>query len=323
MRYKRVCLSMLAVAVAVRGISATGADAAAQRRLRETFGSGEFAALTASLLTGEPVKNRAPPRVWVLHKLPRQAAEPEETSPPFAPFTADEAPPVAGSSTYSVDAASLLLSPSPVALTEAGPAVLIVHTHTSEAYTQTAGWTYAETDPLRTDDPTQSVVRVGERIAEVLRERGIETLHDTALHDYPDYNGAYARTLKSTEAILAENPSVQIVLDVHRDADTDAGTVQTDRGAAARIMFVVGTDEGGLSHDGWRENLTLALKWQAAVERRAKGLCKPIDLRRERFNQHVRPGALLAEIGATGNTLPEALTAAEVLAEALGDLLER
>ncbi|MBQ7565522.1 MAG: stage II sporulation protein P [Oscillospiraceae bacterium] len=321
MRYKRVCLSMLAVAVAVRGISATGADALAQRRLHEAFRSGEFAALTASLLTGEPVQNRAPPRVWVLHKLPRQAAEPEKET--YPPFTADEAPPVAGRCTYAVDAASLLLSPTPVTVAETGPTVLIVHTHTSEAYTQTAGWTYAETDPLRTDDPTQSVVRVGERIAEVLREKGIETLHDTALHDYPDYNGAYARTLKSTEAILEENPSVQIVLDVHRDADTDAGTVQTERGAAARIMFVVGTDEGGLSHDGWRENLTLALKWQAAVERRAKGLCKPIDLRRERFNQHVRPGALLVEIGATGNTLPEALAAAEVLADALGDLLER
>lgn len=322
MDHKRTYLSMLALAVALRALSASGADAAAQRMLHALPDSGRFAALTAALLTGQTPEPPEPQkRVWVLHVLPRE--QPEPAPPAFVPFTAEETPPVGGQSGYTPDARALLLAPTPVALPQEGPAVLIVHTHTSEAYTQTAGWTYTESDPMRTEDTAQSVVRVGDAAAAILNARGVETLHDTALHDYPDYNGAYARTLRSTEAILAENPAVQIVLDLHRDANTDARTVQTDRGAAAQIMFVVGTDAGGLTHPDWQKNLTLALQWQAAIERRAPGLCKPIDLRRERFNQHVRTGALIAEVGATGNTLPEALCAAEILADALCDILER
>jgi stage II sporulation protein P len=86
-------------------------------------------------------------------------------------------------------------------------------------------------------------------------------------------------------------------------------------------MLVVGTNQGGTHHPDWQENLSLALKTHALVERAEPGLCRNIDLRTERFNQHLSPGYLLVEVGSTGNTMPEALAAGGVFAEALVTLL--
>ena len=114
-----------------------------------------------------------------------------------------------------------------------------------------------------------------------------------------------------------------MVLDVHRDAVEDqAGfpaALSCDlRGEDyARLMLVVGTDEGGLSHPDWQENLANALKLQALLNRAAPGLCRDIDLRTERFNQHETKGSLLCEFGASGNTLSQALRTARLFADTL------
>ena len=86
-------------------------------------------------------------------------------------------------------------------------------------------------------------------------------------------------------------------------------------------MLVVGTDEGGLTHPDWHANLSNALKLQALLNRAAPGLCRDIDLRTERFNQHERPGSMLCEFGATGNTLSQALRSARIFAQALVQLV--
>lgn len=326
----KILIAFLTAAVIVRALAATGVDAAAQRAL-----TGEFDA--ERLAPPAPPAQTTEDRVWVLHVLPPAdeppaPAEPEPEmpeKPPYPPFTEAEAEDlsVAGSSTYDVDKAALLLAPGPLDLSLAGAKVLVVHTHTCEAYTQSPGWEYPESDALRTTDPERSVVQVGRVVAEELTAAGIETLHDETLHDYPRYNGAYARSLETVERELAEHPSVQVVVDLHRDAAADPEgnplrqTVTTPEGEAARIMLVVGTDEGGLTHPGWRDNLSFALKVQAAAERIAPGICRSVDLRRERFNQHVRPGAVLAEIGSTGNTLPEAILAGKIFARALADAM--
>ena len=118
------------------------------------------------------------------------------------------------------------------------------------------------------------------------------------------------------------------MLDLHRDAleNTD-GTllrntaVLADGRTAAKLMLVVGTDQGGGANPRWKDNLSLALKLQCLLERENPGLCRNIDLRTERFNQHLADSALLVEVGATGNTLPEALISARLLADAVADLL--
>jgi stage II sporulation protein P len=289
------------------------------------------------------------PRVWLLRVLPAaqdkpdaapEAAEPdaaaassqsapeEQAAPPLA-FDAAEADAItiAGACTYETDKRALLTQPSALDFSAAGPKVLIVHTHSSEAYTQETGWEYTPSDTLRTSDPARSVIRVGDEIASVLESRGIETLHDTALNDYPSYNGAYARMQTTIEGYLARYPSIQMVIDVHRDATADAagnptGSVVTVNGEkCAQVMLVMGTDEGGLEHPDWRENLANALKLQALLNRSYPGLCKAIDLRTERFNEHETPGSMLAEFGSTGNTLQEAIRAGHDFAEGLAALI--
>ena len=129
------------------------------------------------------------------------------------------------------------------------------------------------------------------------------------------------------EDTLAEYPSITTVIDVHRDSIlTDDGraykTSCTINGEeTAQLMLVVGTDDGGLYHPDWQENLSNALKLQALLNRSAPGLCRDLDLRTERFNQHETPGSLLVEVGASGNTLAEALRSARILGNALVKLI--
>ena len=118
-----------------------------------------------------------------------------------------------------------------------------------------------------------------------------------------------------------------MVLDVHRDAQEDAdgtplGSVVTvGDEPSSQVMLVVGTDEGGLEHPNWSENLALALQVQAVANREYPGLMRNLDLRTERFNQHATKGSLLLEMGSTGNTLKQALVAARAIAESLAQVI--
>ena len=244
----------------------------------------------------------------------------------IAAFTGGEAQDIAigGALAEGIDKTSLLLTPLNM---QPEAQVLIVHTHTSEAYTPEPGWEYEASADYRTLDPARSVVRVGEELAMELRRRGIGVIHDTTVCDDPDYDQAYERSYDVIEAQLAAHPSIQIVLDIHRDAMIDAEgnaaamTWDQDEGCA-RLMLVVGTDEGGLYHPNWQENLSFALKLQALLNRSAPGLCRDLSLRRERFNQHFTPCSVLVEVGAAGNTLAQALPSARYLAGAIAELIQ-
>jgi len=73
----------------------------------------------------------------------------------------------------------------------------------------------------------------------------------------------------------------------------------------------------GTNYTGWGGNLSLALKLTALLERQNPGICRPLDLRGQRFNMDLSPGSLLIEVGAAGNTRQEALTAARALAQSI------
>ena len=198
------------------------------------------------------------------------------------------------------------------------PTVLILHSHTTESFT---GGGYTESSPYRTLDPAHNMTALGALVAQILEEAGIGVIHDTAFHDYPSYNGAYTHAARSTKAILEEHPSIRLVLDLHRDAaDTPSGQLVTacslEGEKAAQLMFVLGTDER-LSHPDWERNLSLALKLQTILESENSGICRDLNLTRNRYNQHLGDLALLVEIGAAGNTLDEAKLAARELAEAI------
>lgn len=244
-------------------------------------------------------------------------------------FSAEEAQniEIAGGCTYEVDKAALLQQPLDLEFTADAPSVLIVHTHTTEAYTMETGMEYDAMTHARTLDEQYNVVRVGEEIAEVLRSYGIGVIHDTTVNDYPSYNGAYDRMKTIIESDLAQYPSIQMVLDIHRDAAVDengdplALTTTFNEEEYAQIMLVVGTDEGGLSHPLWQQNLSCALKLQALLNRDWDGLCRKLDLRQERFNQNQTPGSLLVEFGTDGNTLSQVLRSADAFGHTLAQLI--
>ncbi len=194
------------------------------------------------------------------------------------------------------------------------PEVLIIHTHTTESYGE-----FGE----RNTDATKNVIAVGEEIKKVFMQNNIGVIHDTTVHDYPSYQGAYTRTLTTTEQYLRDNPTIKIVLDVHRDGYIyDDGTrlrktTKINNDDVAQVMLVCGTDSLGLYHPQWRENLKLAAKIQSAATQMYPTLMRPIDLRSERFNMHTTNGSLLLEIGANGNTLEEAKRGAVYVADAI------
>lgn len=226
---------------------------------------------------------------------------------------------------YDVDVAACLASDTHIRAEGDGPQVLVFHTHASESYTPDAAFPYTPTETERTTDTRYNVVRVGDELCTALEKRGIETLHLRSLFDTPTYAGSYDRSLAAIEQALEENPSVKVVIDLHRDSIlTDEGeayktSCTIDGAETAQLMFVVGTDAGGLYHPDWRDNLNFVSTLQYALNRAYPSLMRPVNLRSQRFDQHASPGSLLVEVGSSGNTLPEALSAVRLFAGVLAD----
>ncbi len=207
-----------------------------------------------------------------------------------------------------------------------GPQILIIHTHGSEAYTPDPDNIYEESDSVRTVDTDYNVVRVGDELAAALEEQGLSVIHDRELYDYPSYNGSYSRSGAAIESYLAQYPDIAIVIDLHRDAlgngDVVYKIVAHEGGtASSQLMLLVGTGENGLYHPYWTENLKLALALQNAVVNTYPTLARPVAVKQERYNQQLTTGSLILEVGSSGNTLPEALTAVRLFAEAIGPTL--
>ncbi len=225
---------------------------------------------------------------------------------------------------YSIDVPEMLNTPLDWDLTGQEPAVLIFHSHTCESYENTEG--YTPSDPYRTKDPQYNMVSIGSHLTACLQEKGISVLHDTTVHDYPSYNDAYSLSRKTVQQYLEQYPSIQLVLDIHRDAYQDASgkqasnTITVNGKESARLMLVAGTDASGYTHTGWRENLSIAVKLHTVLQKQYPGLCRDVTMRSYYFNQDLSPGALLIEVGTAGDTRQEALYAAELLADGIAQL---
>ena len=275
--------------------------------------------------TAEPVAETSLPAEPVAETVrPTEPVVPETEPPPALPvFSAGDAAlmEIRYSCSLRPDLAVLMERPLRWDLSGPEPKVLILHTHATESYTR-QGEDYRESSAFRTLDEGYNMISVGARVAELLTQAGIGVIHDRSLHDYPSYNGSYNHARKAIQEILKENPSICLVLDLHRDASGDLNnqfrpSTEVDGQKVAQIMLVMGTDAAGLKHPDWQENLSLGLKLQAQLERQAPGITRPMSLRSQRFNQDLTTGSLLIEMGAAGNTHPEALRAAEQLADAI------
>lgn len=215
-----------------------------------------------------------------------------------------------------VDVENLLQKPISYQKDSGGYKVLLVHTHTTECYFPND----------RSQNPEENMISIGKVFQNVLEENGIKTLHISTVHDVP-YTTSYKKSLESVTNALKENPSIEVVIDLHRDAIIGANQekvrpITTINGIeTAQVMLVCGTGEGGLPHPHWKENLSFALKVQNVMQASYPNLARSLDLRVERFNTHTTKNSVIFEIGSHGNTLQEAKQGAKLAAQAVADVL--
>ncbi|MBR3755023.1 MAG: stage II sporulation protein P [Clostridia bacterium] len=212
---------------------------------------------------------------------------------------------------------------------KAQPTVLIFHTHTTECYELLDRSWYAQDYITRSNSSDRNMVRVGMEIKEQLEKAGYSVIHDTEIHD-TKYTGAYAHSRKSVEKYLEQYPSIQVVLDIHRDAIEQSGGVRIKPTAeilgkkAAQLMIITGCEEGKVTDfPDWEQNLTFALRLQSICEEKFPGLMRPVYFCQRKYNMDLSPNNLLVEVGSCANTLEEAAYAGRLLGSSLATLLDR
>lgn len=201
---------------------------------------------------------------------------------------------------------------------DAAPQILIYHSHSQE--------TYADSDE---NDPSTTIVGVGERLAELLEDYGYSVLHHEGTYDVPSRDDAYSNALPSIQALLEEYPGIQVVIDLHRDAVAE-GTklVYTYEGKDyARFMFFNGisrTAKGPIEYlynENLEANLAFSFQAQVVAESYFPGITRGIYLKAWRYNMHLMPKYMLIELGAQTNTVEEAMNTCQVLAFVLDQVL--
>lgn len=207
-----------------------------------------------------------------------------------------------------------------------GPQVLIFHTHSRESYNDT-GEVFAQPEVTHNNDTAKSVVAVGDVLKQTLEAQGISVIHSTEIYD-STYTGAYARSDAAVAAILEQYPSIRVVLDLHRDAvyTGDGGkyrpVVEKDGMDVAQIMILAGTgNDNDDVNPHWQDNIRFGLTLQSEVEKVCPGISRAMMVRTSTYNQNRSKGALLIEVGTTGNTLTEAKRSAYFIGQALGQIL--
>ena len=202
-----------------------------------------------------------------------------------------------------------------------GPQLLIYHTHSQEAF--------ADSVP---GDVNTGIVGVGECLTKILTEQyGYRVLHNTGQYDVETRDNAYSRALPAVEQILAENPSIQVIIDLHRDEVAEETKLVTDiQGRpTARFMFFNGLsrtrktgDIDYLANENQEANLAFSFQMQLKAAEYYPGLTRRIYLKGYRYNMHLRPRTLLVELGAQNNTVEEAINACDPLAHILDMVLK-
>jgi len=251
---------------------------------------------------------------------------------PYSAYRAPSAPPVMPEAGAEPDISIELSQSAPPAPTLSGeePTVLIYHTHATEAYFKTNGYTYKNNGDWRTLEANKSILAVGERLSSLLHNRyGISVIHDCTNHEPPKLATAYSRSVKTMEKYRGEYKSLVMYIDVHRDSYGNdpkevADFVSIDGKEYARIMFVVGTGKGATG-TGYGEmpdfdaNYALAKRITDILAGYDKRLVREIRVKTGRYNQHISDQCLLVEVGHNANTLEQALNSMDFLAAAIAE----
>lgn len=198
----------------------------------------------------------------------------------------------------------------------AGPQILIYHTHSQECF--------ADSDPK---DSSTTIVGAGERLKKVLEEiYGFQVLHHTQCYDLPDPNKAYSNAKGSIEQLLSDNPSIQVVIDLHRDSmpEEKRQVIELDGRPTAKFMFFNGMSFNRktgpityLKNENLESNLAFSFQMQKAANEYYPGVTRKIYLKSYRYNMHLMDKYLLIELGAQNNTVEEIMNACDVLGHLL------
>lgn len=208
------------------------------------------------------------------------------------------------------------------------PQVLIYHTHTSESFLP-YGNSYDADYPIRSSDCSKNMTAVGDAICEVLADRGISSVHDCTVYDYPMFTGAYYRSAEMMLEILEEYPSIKIAIDIHRDGiinsdgSVTAPIAEIDGKTAAQFMIITGCDSPETDFPNYIENFKMSCLLQNCAENAYPGLARPMLFDYRNYNQSLFDGDLLIEVGSQGNSLDEALYTGELLGNVIADAVEQ
>lgn len=207
------------------------------------------------------------------------------------------------------------------------PQILIMHTHATESYEPYERDFYDSSFNSRTTDPNMNMAAVGDAIAEQLEAAGIAVIHDTTMHDYPSYNDSYDRSRETVENILAEYPSIKIVLDIHRDAierksgERIAPVAEIQGKNAAQVMIISGCDDGTMNMPNYLKNFRFASLLQQQLESDYEGLTRPILFDYRKYNQDLTTGSILIEVGGHANSVDQAVYSGELIGRSLAKCL--
>lgn len=209
----------------------------------------------------------------------------------------------------------------------AGKHVLIYHTHTYEAYEQSASVRYVQTEKWRTTDTDYNVVKVGRALVASLEALGIEVTHDTTAFEPPTLENAYERSLTMLESRLQNGEQYDLYIDLHRDALASTSnikrTVNIGGENVARFMVLIGkgTSGGYTEAPNWEANLAIAESITDSLNRQCSNLARDVKIKSGRFNQHIAECCVLIECGMNTNTLDEVLAGIPYLAQAIAESL--
>ena len=238
--------------------------------------SREMVSLVLLLETGQTLQT-APTETTELPTEPTESPTEPTEKPTLPHFSQADAALVQVNSYcgYQPEVEAWLAQPLSWDLQQTEPSVLILHSHATESYVNLED--YKESTAYRTLDENYNMVSIGDVLSFWLESAGIGVVHDKTLHDSPSYSAAYENSRQSAQKYLQQYPSIRLILDLHRDSVEDSSgnqvryTLETAEGTAARLMLVVGTDAGGLTHTKWSENMSLAVKLQAQLEKANPG----------------------------------------------------
>ncbi|HMM20180.1 MAG TPA: stage II sporulation protein P [Selenomonadales bacterium] len=198
------------------------------------------------------------------------------------------------------------------------PLVGIYHTHTSESFIPWSGVTHR---PAGQRGDVGDIVEVGDALVKRLAQYNIGAVQSRAIHDSPSFMKAYGPSEITAQKMLADNPSLQMLFDIHRDAGKKEDfTVMINGLPAARLSIVVAMGQQDLVQPHWQQNHAFAKLIDSKLNQHFPGISAGIKLEDWRYNQHLHPRALLIEVGCQENTKEEVIRSIELFGDVIAEI---